>query len=169
MGDPRRILAIDPGLSGGYALLTSDGELVDAGDLPTLGVGSRRRINGPGFDMLLDVLLPSVAIIEDVSAMPGQGVSSMFRFGRAVGCLEGVTLAKRIPLRFVSPAKWKRALGLAGKAANGAELSRQRAVERWPAKAALFARKKDHNRSEAALLGLWFIESRPAPESRRAA
>ena len=141
------LLAIDPGLSGAYALLGDGGELLEAGDLPTIGEKAQHRIDGPSFAALVDRLQPASAVIEEVGAMPGNGVSSMFRFGRAVGAIEGILLGKGIPLRRAQPVAWKRAHGLLGKVAGSGEPSRQKAVETWPARAAeFFGRKKDHNR-----------------------
>jgi hypothetical protein len=91
------------------------------------------------------------AVVEQVGARPGQGVSSMFRFGQGYGTILGIIGTLAIPVRHVSPAKWKRALGLN----SDGETSRARAIETWPAQAELFARKCDHSRAEAALLGMY--------------
>jgi hypothetical protein len=96
------------------------------------------------------------AIVEQVGARPGQGVSSMFRFGQAHGTILGVIGALAIPVRYVSPAKWKKALSLN----SDGETSRARAIETWPAQAELFARKRDHSRAEAALIGLYGVGTR---------
>jgi len=77
----------------------------------------------------------------------------MFTFGRGLGIVEGVALGAGIPVRWVSPAKWKRALGLS--ADKGA--SRRRAIELWPAQSAMFARVKDDGRAEAALIAYWWL------------
>jgi hypothetical protein len=154
------ILAIDPGMSGAWAALDEDGALLSAGDLPTAGDGSQRRIDGPTFARLLSLWNPHVVIIEDTSARPGQGVSSMFRFGRAVGYLEGIVLGSGFALERVTPQKWKRWANLIGKTSGSGEPSRQKAIELFPSKSAdFFSRKKDHNRAEAALIGLWFIRN----------
>jgi crossover junction endodeoxyribonuclease RuvC len=78
----------------------------------------------------------------------------MFRFGQAYGMILGVVGALAIPARHVTPSKWKKTLGLNG----DAEASRGRAIETWPAHADLFSRKKDHNRGEAALIGLYALQ-----------
>jgi crossover junction endodeoxyribonuclease RuvC len=90
-------------------------------------------------------------VVEQVASRPGQGVASMFRFGQSYGTILGVVGALEIPLRHVTPAAWKRALGLIG---GDGEASRARAIETWPMHADLFDRKKDHNRASAALIGL---------------
>jgi crossover junction endodeoxyribonuclease RuvC len=145
-----RVLAIDPGMNGSGAVL-SQGELIACFDTPTIGENAQRRINAPGLADLVREHAPySFAIVEQVGARPGQGVSSMFRFGQSYGTILGVLGALAIPVRHVSPAKWKKALGLN----SDAEASRARAIETWPDRADLFKRKLDHNRAEAALLGL---------------
>ena len=90
-------------------------------------------------------------MVEAVAAMPGQGVSSTFRFGQAVGAVAGVTAALGLPIQWVAPGVWKRSLRLSA----DKEQSRQRALELWPGFASRFARKADHNRAEAALIGLY--------------
>ena len=99
-------------------------------------------------DALEDVTDLAVAWVEDVHSMPGQGVASTFKFGRSVGVVEGALSALGIPIRWVSPAKWKKAMGLP--ADKGA--ARRRAIELWPDHAHLFARVKDDGRAEAALI-----------------
>jgi hypothetical protein len=157
-----KILGIDPGLSGAYALI-KDGEIVCSGDLPRLGDGAQSRVAGALFGSVVKELAPDFAVIESVSAMPKQGVSSTFRFGRAVGTIEGVATALLVPMHHVIPGKWKGYFHLTGKPDGGAEASRQAAIQRWPAHAALFSRKKDHNRAEAALIALWFAETQHNP------
>jgi crossover junction endodeoxyribonuclease RuvC len=100
-------------------------------------------------------------VIEDVHAMPKQGVSSSFSFGRALGVAEGVLAGNGLSLRYVSPAKWKKALGLSsdkGVSRRRADkgVSRRRAIELWPEHAKAFERVKDDGRAEAALLAWWW-------------
>lgn len=152
------VLGIDPGLAGAYALLC-DGEIVRSGDLPRLGEGAQSRISGSLFGAVVRDLAPDVAVIEDVGPHPKEGVSSVFRFGRAIGTIEGVLAACDIAVHRVTPARWKAGLRITGKASGGAEASRQRAIELWPKHSTLFARKSDHQRSDAALIALWFIET----------
>jgi hypothetical protein len=148
------IVAFDPGLSGGVAILSPSGEIIACDDLPTIGEGTQRRIDAANLASMIRLHLPARAVIEQVSAMPGQGVSSMFRFGQALGTIAGVVGALGLPVQWVSPAKWKREAGLDATA----ERSRGRAIETWPKQAVLFARKKDHNRAEAALLARWALD-----------
>jgi crossover junction endodeoxyribonuclease RuvC len=145
------ILAIDPGLEGAGTVLDTGGELIDVFDLPLVGEGAGRRIDAANFADLVRAHAPyRLAIIEQVGARPKQGVSSTFKFGQSYGTILGVVGALGIPVRHVTSSKWKKALGLN----SNAETSRARAIENWPTRADLFARKRDHNRAEAALVGL---------------
>lgn len=145
------IIAFDPGLSGALAILARDGE-VYADDLPIIGEGAQRRIDAANLaDAIREHGPYRLAIVEQVSAMPGNGAAGMFRFGQSYGAILGVLGALAVPVRLVPASKWKKALGLD----SSAETSRARAIETWPNRAATFSRKKDHNRAEAALLALW--------------
>jgi crossover junction endodeoxyribonuclease RuvC len=150
------VLAIDPGLEGAAAILDAHGNLIEVFDLPTIGEGTQRRIDAANLADLVREHGPyAFAVVEQVNAFPRQGVSSTFRFGASYGTILGVIGALAIPLRHVSPAQWKRAMGLN----NEAERSRMRAIERWPGQADWLARKRDHNRAEAALLGLFALKA----------
>jgi crossover junction endodeoxyribonuclease RuvC len=126
--------AIDPGGSGAVAFLfTGFPNTVASEDMPTAA---------------------GDVDIERVGAMPKQGVSSTFKFGKAYGIAIGVVAALKIPVHFVTPAAWKRHFNLSA----DKEASRARALQLWPARADLFARKRDHNRAEAALLARYAAE-----------
>lgn len=146
------IIAIDPGNTGAIAVLTDDGQLIDVWDMPVVD----KRISGALVRHILQPLArtATVCVIEDVHAMPGQGVTSMFTFGRGLGVVEGVALGASIPVRYVSPAKWKKALGLS----KDKGVSRRRAIETWPALSPQFARVKDDGRAEAALIGHYWAK-----------
>ena len=107
----KRILGIDPGASGAMALLDGD-VLVRVADMPIIMVKGRSRILAPGVVDLIVETKPDQIVLEDVSAMPGQGVSSMFSFGRGLGVLEGVIAALGYPLIMVRPNRWKRDAGV---------------------------------------------------------
>jgi hypothetical protein len=146
------VLSVDPGLNGGAAVLSPHADILANFDLPTIGEGTQRRIDPANLaDTIREHGPYGFAIVEQVAAMPGNGVSSMFRFGQSYGTILGVIGTLAIPVRHVTPAKWKKALGLN----SDGEASRARAIETWPTHAELFSRKKDHNRAEAALLGLY--------------
>jgi len=148
-----RLLAIDPGMNNGWAILDEDGRLVASGEIPTIGEKNSKRLAVAGMKDLVSIHRVTRAVMEAASAMPRQGVSSMFRYGRACGQLEGSLMALGIPLEFAAPAAWKRAYG-AGKSKDN---MRALAVEQWPDKHALFTRVKDQHVAEAAMLGLWFL------------
>ena len=146
---PSYVVGVDPGMSGAIAILDGD-ELVVIHDMPVAG-------NDVSAQML--VALESWAepiygtvVIEDVHAMPRQGVSSSFKFGGAKRVVEGVFAQALRPVVFVAPQKWKRDLRLTKN--KGA--CRQRASELWPSYASQFVRAKDDGRAEAALIAHWY-------------
>jgi crossover junction endodeoxyribonuclease RuvC len=150
-----RILGVDPGVHGGLTVLElSDGaapRLVDAADIPTVGTGAKERVDVLALRAWIQAHRPNRAGIERGQAMPKQGSSSGFKFGRACGALEAVLACCEIPLELVEPSVWKRARHLRGGDKEGA---RQLALQIFPAAHALFARRKDHQRAEAALIAL---------------
>lgn len=146
------ILGIDPGLSGAYALLGTEG-LEAVGDLPTIQKahkGASRSELSP--HLLHETLarLPKIdlAVVEQVTASPQMGTVSAFRFGECYGAINSVLACIGIRIELVRPAAWKKAMGLNSEA----EVSRAKALEMFPDAAEFFTRKMDHNRAEAALL-----------------
>jgi hypothetical protein len=123
--------------------------------LATIGDGASKRLAVAGLVGPSPDIWCHPSVIEDVSAMPKQGVSSSSRFGRATGAIEGALSALMVPTMFVRPAVWKRSLGAS---ASSKENCRALAAQRWPNQQDLFRLHKHHNRDEAALLGLWFIQ-----------
>lgn len=148
----KRILGIDPGASGAMALLDGD-VLVRVADMPTIMVKGRSKVLPGGVVDLIVAWKPDQIALEDVGAMPGQGVTSMFSFGRSVGILEGVIAALGYPLVMVRPATWKRAAGVPA----DKDAARLMATRLWPDQSAMFSRKKDDGRAEAALLARWMV------------
>ena len=153
------VIGIDPGISGAISVFSSETHtLFEVIDMPTLEVDSgktkKRHISAAGLRDILVCYLDSHVVIEKVGAMPGQGVTSMFNFGRSAGIIEGVVAALQIPHTYVAPATWTKAVGRAA----GKDASRMRAMELFPAaKADLFKRAKDDGRADAALLAYWYI------------
>jgi crossover junction endodeoxyribonuclease RuvC len=146
------IVGVDPGMSGAIALIDSYGALIDAYDMPVVGglVSAHGIVELEGWDENSF----GMVVIEDVHSMPKQGVASSFGFGRSKGVVEGVFAALGMPIAYVSPQKWKKALGLS----SDKGVCRRRAIELWPAKGAkLFARVKDDGRAEAALIAYWWL------------
>ena len=151
------IIGIDPGAGGAVAILEKDGRLVQVFDMPSVEVvvgGKAKRRVSPEMlaaELRMYNVAGTVAYIEQVGAMPGQGVSSMFAFGEAFGLAKGVLAGLTIPVQTVTPGKWKKALNLnAGK--DGA---RAKAAALWPDMAGEFRRVKDDGKAEAALIGHW--------------
>ena len=154
------ILGIDPGLSGALAFITPSGFSVF--DIPTLKARARgREVNWSEIARHLDAAGHiDHAVIELVGAMPGQGVSSMFKFGYVCGGLRGLVAAHFIPLTLVSPRQWKKDMAVPAEK-DGA---RARASELYP-NTPFFDRKKDHNRAEAVLIALWGRRNLAAQEA----
>ncbi len=138
----RRVVGIDPGLSGAIALL--EGENVEGWDMPV----SDKRISPALLATILRDVKPDLVVIENVASRPGQGVASSFKFGDCAGVCRAVPAVLGYSVRFVTPASWKRHHGLSA----DKEESRRRALELWPGNAGLFKRKKDEARAEAALI-----------------
>jgi hypothetical protein len=176
------VLGIDPGITGGLALIES-GErhrVLLAGDIPTLGEDHKRRVHVLAVLKFIRTHMPDHAIIERAQAMPDQGASSGFNYGRAVGALEACVQGLMIPLTIVETTAWKKAHGLIkpsdvdGKAWSKIvkENSRQRAIMLFP-DAPFFQRKLDHGRAEAALIASYGVQllTQPAtviaPKGRR--
>ena len=152
------IIGIDPGANGAVAILDNKtGDLVQVFDMPSveITIGGKNKKRVAPYLLAEELRLYNVhgtrAIVENVSAMPGQGVTSMFAFGHAFGLALGVLAGMGITADLVTPAKWKRDL----KVNPGKDGSRLLAMTLWPDKAGEFKRVKDDGRAEAALLAHW--------------
>jgi Holliday junction resolvasome RuvABC endonuclease subunit len=144
------IVGIDPGNNGGIALLHGD-RLIYADHLPVVGKTlSGHLLNNWFADIEPDT--PAMVVVEQVHAMPRQGVSSTFAFGKAVGIIEGVIAARGLPVTYVTPQRWKKAMGVTADKNS----SRQLAINLWPTEADLFRRVKDADRAEAALIAEYY-------------
>ena len=149
------IAGIDPGLTGAVVILDPKTNTIDIIDMPTVEVirnGKKKQELAPA---LLAAQLAGrnvkKAFLERVGAMPGQGVSSVFSFGRSVGIVEGVLAAYDMPVTIVPPVTWQKAVGLRG----GKDGARERAMQLFPAAAEQFKRKRDDGRADAALIA-WY-------------
>jgi crossover junction endodeoxyribonuclease RuvC len=154
------IAGIDPGLSGAVAFLdATTGTVLDIADMPTLALArggkSKRELDAHSLARLIGDRPIGHAFVEAVGAMPGQGVSSVFSFGKSFGVVIGVLAALEVPMTFVAPATWKRALGVPA-AKDGA---RARASQLLPAAAHHWTRVRDDGRAEAALIGHYGLRS----------
>ena len=141
------IIGIDPGISGSICFF-EDGKVVDVIDMPTMieGKKNKKQVNGA---QVYNEILKRIkkieskdirVIIEQVSAMPGQGVTSMFNFGQSFGILKGMCSAMQLPMYFVRPAKWKKYFNLIN---SQKDASRTRAIEIFPYFSSQLSRKKD--------------------------
>jgi len=164
MGGDMNILGVDPGVHGGLAIVAVEANgaaprLVDAIDIPITGVGAKERVDVIAIRAWIEQYEPQHALVERAQAMPKQGASSGFKYGRAVGAIEAAIALCEIPLTIVEPTAWKKFHALRG---GGKEGGRQRALQLFPQAHALLARKKDHGRAEAALIALYQLNRIPA-------
>jgi len=152
----RIILGVDIGRSGALALVTGSGDLVDVADMPVLadGPAGRPSVNAPLLALLLRQWCPTQAFVEFVGARPGEAPSGAFAFGRSRGVIEGALGAIGIPSKMLTPATWKRAVGIPPGRDGVKDLARSEAIRRWPARADLFAAKGSDGRAEAALIAV---------------
>ena len=141
------ICAIDPGLTGAVAFYFPEQDAISVYDMPVVD----KDVDAASLADMLRRLKPDFAIVEKVSSRPGEGVSSAFKFGSGWGIVRGVIAALGVPMRLVTPQRWKKSMGLDA----DKEKSRAMALRKWPSRSELFARKKDHGSAEAALLGLY--------------
>jgi crossover junction endodeoxyribonuclease RuvC len=156
------IIGIDIGVTGGIAVLDKSGALVEIHDMPTLqdGPAGRRAVNAPLLAAIIFKSHADQAFVEHVGARPGEGAVGAFSFGRARGVIEGTLAAAGVPCAFITPACWKRAVGLTLASKDAA---RAEAIRRWPNHAELFARVKDDGRAEAALIAVAGLVRERAP------
>jgi crossover junction endodeoxyribonuclease RuvC len=149
-----KIIGIDIGLAGAIAVVDAKGILETIYDMPTLadGTKNRRTISAPLLHNILRDNRAEHAFVEYVGARPGEGAVGAFAFGRCRGIVEGVSGALSIPVSFITPASWKRAIGLPTGTTKDA--SRSMAIARWPSHAEDFKRVKDDGRAEAALIAV---------------
>jgi len=152
------VMAIDPGLSGALAVFIDD-VLIDVVDMPTHELSrngkAKRQIAAADLAGIFTQHDPRHVIVEKVSAMPGQGVTSMFSFGRSLGIIEGIIAAYNIPVTYVTPGVWTKGIGRGA----GKDASRARACELYPAHQKQFARVKDDGRADAVLIGAWWLKA----------
>jgi crossover junction endodeoxyribonuclease RuvC len=152
------ILGIDPGLTGALAFYDTATKTVDVHDMPVVSVvRNGKNKNEVSAALTSDIIaehlkgMPSVAFLERVNAMPGQGVTSVFSFGRSSGIIEGILAAYDIQTHIVIPQRWQKAMDVRG----GKDGSRERAMQLLPASAGKFNLKKHDGRADAALIALY--------------
>ena len=150
------IVGVDLGSKGALALLSPDGALLAVEDMPILrdGPGKRPNVNAPLLAEIVYRWQATQAFVEFVGARPGEGPTGAFSFGRSRGVVEGVCAASGLPVAFLTPPTWRRAVGIPPGKDGAKDAARSEAIRRWPHKASFFARVKDDGRAEAALIAL---------------
>ena len=157
-----RIIGIDPGLSGGIAILDNS-KVIELFDMPVMpdGKKNKRQLNSALLVKLIKDhiknLEDTVMVVEQVNAMPGQGVTSMFNFGQTFGAIKGICAALGLPIFFVRPAKWKKHFELIN---SSKDSSRTKAIEMYPSISEQLSKKKDVNKSDAILIARYYCETR---------
>ena len=151
-----KILGVDPGIRGGLSVVEIIGStvprLIEAIDIPTVGMGPKERVDPIAVREWVSKQGVQHCYIERAQSMPRQGSSSGFKYGRAVGAIEAAIALSGIPVTIVEPSAWKKFHKLPGKEK---ELSRQRALQLFPTAHSTFALKRSHGLAEAALLALY--------------
>ena len=156
------IIGIDPGISGSICFL-KDGRILEVIEMPVMTEGkkNKKQVNGA---QIYNEFLKRInkkedeirVVIEQVSAMPGQGVTSMFNFGQSFGILKGICSAMQLPMFFVRPAKWKKYFNLIN---SQKDASRTRAIEIFPYISTQLSKKKDSNKADAILIASFYYET----------
>ncbi len=157
------IIGIDPGISGSICFF-KDGKILDVIEMPTMTEGkkNKKQVNGSQIYNEINKRINKIQIneirvvIEHVSAMPGQGVTSMFNFGQSFGILKGLCSAMQLPMYFVRPAKWKKHFNLIN---SEKDASRTRAIEIFPYFSSQLSKKKDSNKADAILIASFYYET----------
>ena len=155
------IIGIDPGISGAISIIENK-KILEIHDTPTMieGKKNKRQINGAQVTNIIKKKLNGekevVVVVEHVNAMPGQGVTSMFKFGQSFGVIKGICAALSIPIYFVRPTKWKKHFNLIK---TNKDASRTKVIEAYPEISDKLHRKKDSNRADAILIALYFSDT----------
>ena len=162
-----RIIGIDPGLSGAIAVL-DDLKIFDLFDMPIMPEGKKNK-NQLNSAQLVNIIKRHIhtnstfVIVEQVSAMPGQGVTSMFNFGQTFGAIKGICASLNLPIFYVRPAKWKKHFDLINASKDA---SRTKAIEMYPSISDRLRKKKDVNKADAILIARYFnclLYTSPSP------
>jgi crossover junction endodeoxyribonuclease RuvC len=155
------IIGIDPGISGAISVIENK-KILEVYDTPTMieGKKNKRQVNSAQVTNIIKERLNErkdvVVVVEQVNAMPGQGVTSMFNFGQSFGVIKGVCAALSLPIHFVRPTKWKKHFNLIK---TNKDASRTKVIEAYPEISSKLHRKKDSNRADAILIALYFSDT----------
>ena len=156
-------IGIDPGISGAICFMENS-KIIEVIDMPSMAEGkkNKKQVNGSQVfneitKYIKDKKSNEVKVdIEHVSAMPGQGVTSMFNFGQSFGILKGICSAMNLSMHFVRPVKWKKHFNLIN---SSKDASRTKAIEIFPSFSKNLAKKKDANKADAILIASYFEET----------
>ena len=162
------IIGIDPGINGSICFF-DDGKIIDLIEMPSMASGkkNKRQVNGAQIYNEISQKIKNFekknikVVIEQVSAMPGQGVTSMFNFGQSFGVLKGICSAMQLSMHFVTPAKWKKYFNLIN---SQKDASRTKAIEIFPYISTHLSKKKDANKADAILIASFFYETYQSKE-----
>ena len=167
------IFGIDPGVSGAICVLKK-GKIINVYEMPTMidGKKNKRQVNGAE---VTNIFLKEIknqqqkeldneqtfadsakVAVEHVTAMPGQGVTSMFNFGQSFGAIKGICAALKLPIYFVRPTKWKKHFNLIK---TNKDASRTKVIEIYPNISSELSRKKDSNKADAILIARYFNDT----------
>ena len=157
------IIGIDPGISGSISFF-EDGKILDVVEMPTMTEGkkNKKQVNGSQIYNEISKRIKEIdkrnirVVIEQVSAMPGQGVTSMFNFGQSFGILKGICSAMQLSMYFIRPANWKRYFNLIN---SEKDASRTKVIEIFPYFSINLAKKKDSNKADAILIASYYYET----------
>jgi crossover junction endodeoxyribonuclease RuvC len=157
------IIGIDPGISGAICFF-EDGKIIDVIEMPSMSEGkkNKKQVNGNQLCNEIRSRLTGInhekvcVVVEHVTAMPGQGVTSMFNFGQSFGVIKGICSAMQLPIHFVRPAKWKKYFNLINASKDA---SRSRVIEIFPKISNQLKRKKDSNKADAILISSYYYNT----------
>jgi crossover junction endodeoxyribonuclease RuvC len=155
------IIGIDPGINGAISVIENK-KILEVYDTPTMidGKKNKRQINSAQVTNIIKERQKDnsevIVVVEQVNAMPGQGVTSMFNFGQSFGVIKGICAALSLPIYFVRPAKWKKHFNLIK---TNKDASRTKVIEVYPEISSKLHRKKDSNRADAILIALYFNDT----------
>ena len=158
------IVGIDPGIAGAICFF-SDCKVIDVIYMPTMSEGKKNKKQVNGRQIYNEIMLiknkfmnkKMNVIVEQVSAMPGQGVTSMFNFGQSFGVIKGICSAMELPIFYVRPSKWKKHFNLIN---SEKDATRTKAIEMFPRVSNKLSRKKDNNKADAILIPQYFENTR---------
>jgi len=155
------IFGVDPGVSGAICVL-KEGKILEVYEMPTMidGKKNKRQVNGAE---VTNIFLKELnnedtakVVVEHVTAMPGQGVTSMFNFGQSFGVIKGICAALKLPIYFVRPTKWKKHFNLIK---TNKDASRTKVIQTYPEISSKLSKKKDSNKADAILIARYFNDT----------